>query len=245
MKAFEDIPQEELERMERHILGRLNEEERRRFEGELSVDKGLREKYRAVERMLAGLEEAGFRELMEVAHSDIPGQQTSTKERKLIRWHPIAVAASVVMLLLLGLLLWQNSQPKNEKLFAAYFEPDPGLITAMSSESQYEFDRAMVDYKIGEYEEAISRWEKLVQNDSQNDTLLYFLGTSHLALQQAGVAVPYLQEVMGDEGSAFKEDARWYLGLAYILSADYVKAKTNLSKSPHPNVQLLIEQIPE
>ena len=245
MKAFEDISQEELERMERHILGRLNEEERRRFERELSADKGLKEKYRTVERMLAGLEEVGVRELMEKAHSEMPTQRFSKSVRKFVPWTSIAVAASVVMVLLFGLLLWQNSQPENEKLFAAYFEPDPGLVTAMSSESQYEFDRAMVDYKIGEYEEAISRWEKLIQTNPENDTLQYFLGTSHLALQQAGVAVPYLHEVMGDEGSAFKEDARWYLGLAYILSADYVRAKAILSKSPHPNVQLLIEQIPE
>src|SRR5690606_26544599 len=170
-----------------HILGRLNEEERRRFERELSADKGLKEKYRTVERMLAGLEEVGVRELMEKAHSEMPTQRFSKSVRKFVPWTSIAVAASVVMVLLFGLLLWQNSQPENEKLFAAYFEPDPGLVTAMSSESQYEFDRAMVDYKIGEYEEAISRWEKLIQTNPENDTLQYFLGTSHLALQQAGV----------------------------------------------------------
>ena len=39
----------------------------------------------------------------------------------------------------------------HQKLFAQFYQEDPGLITAMSSEGQYEFDRAMVDYKSGNY----------------------------------------------------------------------------------------------
>jgi tetratricopeptide (TPR) repeat protein len=151
------------------------------------------------------------------------------------------------LLLTIGFFAWLfllKTDP-NEKLFMAYFQADPGLVTAMSSASNYEFDRAMVDYKSANYQEAIARWEKLIQDKPENDTILFFLGSSHLALKKADPAIFYLDAVASNENSNFQKDAIWYLGLAYVLEGKEGRAVEILSKSQNPKAIELLKEIKE
>lgn len=133
----------------------------------------------------------------------------------------------------------------NERLFASYYQADPGLVTAMGSSGEYAFDRGMVDYKIGEFAAAIQRWEALLPEKPGNDTLNYFLGTAHLGLKNTTPAKQYLDSVAKQESSPFREDAFWYLALVNILDKDYEAAMLNLHKSNHPKKADLMETIKE
>src|SRR5690606_38198090 len=95
-------------------------------------------------------------------------------------WSKWAVAACTIGLLLAGILFFFSRTPE-EKLFVQFYRPDPGLPTLMGVSDHYEFENAMVSYKMGSYGEAIEGWRQLLKTYPQNDTLNYFIGSAYLA----------------------------------------------------------------
>uniref|UniRef100_UPI003592F06D tetratricopeptide repeat protein n=1 Tax=Aquiflexum sp. TaxID=1872584 RepID=UPI003592F06D len=247
------ISQEEFEKFERYILGHMETQERIAFENTIALDKVLSQKINDMKVIFEGVEEAAFRNNLNEIHQELEMDTTEFAEPrksadkvekiKIFPWKSFSIAAS--FLLITGFFSWLllfRPDP-NERLFMAYYQADPGLVTAMSSESNYEFDRAMVDYKSANYQEAIARWEKLIQDKPGNDTLQYFLGTSHLALKNTDPAIFYFDAVVVKEESAFYEDARWYLALTYILAGKEGEAKEVLDQSQNPQAIVLLKEL--
>lgn len=238
------ISQEEFERIERFLAGEMPEDERLSFEKEISANETLRQYVAEIRIILQEVATDNLREAMNDFHEELIDSKTplplplSTNRTV---WWPWAVAASIALALCLWVLV--GNQNKNEKLFTAYFEPDPGLVTAMGVSEQYEFDRGMVDYKMGQYQSAIDRWEKLLQQKPENDTLNYFLGSSYLAAQESDKAIVYFQTALNTENSLFAEDAWWYLGLTWLRKGNLEKSKEALLRSSKPEAKRLLEEL--
>ncbi len=88
----------------------------------------------------------------------------------------------------------------------------------------------MVDYKQGNYDMAINKWEKLLAKKPENDTLNYFLGVSHLATGADNNAILFLKKVT-NSNSYFEKEARYYLGLAHLKNGEIDKAKIFLKEN--------------
>ncbi|PRY89865.1 tetratricopeptide repeat protein [Mongoliibacter ruber] len=243
MKNPNHIPQEEFERIEQYIFGNISAEESDAFELEMESDNDLRKKYLEVKTIISGLEEAALREDLEIFHKEMEAPTQRITTNRSINYWPWAAAAAIFLCIVAAVWTIYPPTPSHERLFAQFYQEDPGLITAMSSASNYEFDRAMVDYKSGKYEEAIVRWEKLIQNNPENDTLQYFLGASNLALKKADPAIFYLNSFVSKEESAFYEDATWYLALAYLLGGKVDEAINMLNQSQNPQTAKLLKEL--
>jgi tetratricopeptide (TPR) repeat protein len=239
-----NISQEEFERIESYLLKSMGEEEKVVFEKELLENKELSDKFQIIESILGGIEEAVFKENLEVFHQELQeNTKNNVKEVKIFPWKPLSIAAS--FLLLMGLFTWLFlfRPDANEQLFMAHYQPDPGLVTAMGNSMEYEFDRGMVDFKLGDYAAAIQRWEKLIQEKPGNDTLNYFLGAAHLGLRNTDSSEFYFEKVLSVGSSRFIEDAFWYLALTNVLKGDFEKALSNLDQSNHPEKEKLIQSL--
>lgn len=253
MENNNHISQEEFEKFERYILGHMEAKERIAFENTIASDKVLSQKLDDMKVILEGVEEAAFRNNLDEIHQELEKETSEPKEPKkpaekvdnvkLFPWKSFSIAAS--LLLITGFFAWLllfRSDP-NERLFMAYYQADPGLVTAMSSESNYEFDRAMVDYKSGLYQEALRRWTPLLEEKPENDTLNYFVGSAHLALKDAKIAQSFLEKVTRLPEGRFLQDAYWYLALSYLSEGEIELAKKNLEKSDHPDKEDLMESL--
>ncbi|WP_194973451.1 tetratricopeptide repeat protein [Aquiflexum lacus] len=249
------ISQEEFEKFERYILGSMEGKEKTAFEQSIASDKVLTQKMEDMKVILEGVEEAAFRNNLDQIHQELEMETTTSNETNkpadkkevinLFPLKPLSIAAS--LLLTVGFFAWLllfRPDP-NERLFMAYYQADPGLVTAMSSASNYEFDRAMVDYKSAKYQDAITRWEKLIQDKPENDTLQFFLGASHLALKKADPAIFYFDAVATNENSNFQNDAIWYLALAYVLEGKEDLAVEVLRQSQDPQAIDLLKELTE
>jgi tetratricopeptide (TPR) repeat protein len=243
VKAGNNIPQEEWDKIEDHIMGTLGEGEKKAFEQALNTQPGLREKYREVESWISALEKIALKEELNRFHEEAFGTEQTNKSRYILRWKPLAMAASIT--LILGFFLWYFVLlfPTHEKLFHAYYQPDPGLPTTMSNTAAYAFDRGMVDYKTGNYPAAITRWEGLIAEKPQNDTLNYFLGNAHLGLGNTEKAIGYLEIVVQKGKGPFVQDAAWYMALAYLSTGRVQEAREVLDKSTHPQKEVLMEKL--
>ncbi|TBN05508.1 tetratricopeptide repeat protein [Hyunsoonleella flava] len=233
MKENDNISEELLETIERYLNGTLSTPELKDFNRLLDLDEDFRAQVEDVRTMLFGIEAQSLKEQLNEFHEDVP--KATTKERspeqkvRFLRYSRIAAAAAIIIAV--G-SIWFFSTPQNEKLYANYFKPDPGLPTTMSSTNNYDFYEAMVDYKHGDYQDAIDKWTVLAEEKPENDTINYFLGIAYMANRKEAQAIPFLERtVEAPDNFKFLDDAYYYLGLAYLKAGNLELAKKNLSLS--------------
>ena len=191
--------------------------------------------------MLFGIESQALKEKLDDFHKElVESPSNKTAPVKFMHFRKIAVAA--ILVIALG-SLWFLSDNANEKLYAKYFTPDPGLPTMMSETKNFEFYDAMVNYKQGEYTKAIEKWQPLLDNSPKSDTLNYFMGMAQLANKQEEKAIKYFDVVTNLETSTFKNDAYYYLGLAYLKADNLEFAKKNLTFSTVDNSKKILLEL--
>ena len=125
--------------------------------------------------------------------------------------------------------LWYFSTPKNEKLYAAYFKPDPDLQIPLDSLG---FTNAVRTYKFSDYKTAIKTLKNIATKTPENDSINYFLGLTYMANNKEEHAIPFLEyAVEAPDDFAYLNKAYYYLGLAYLKEGNIRLAKKNLSLS--------------
>ncbi len=241
MKNIHNISPEELERIERFLANEMNAAGKESFLLELDKDASLREKTEEVKLLLLGIQEAALKERLQDFHREI--KPRTSKPAPIFSIKKWLAAASVLFAVALSVWWFLYNKPANEKLYSRYYSPDPGLATLMSSSSKYEFDKAMVEYKSGEYDKALTSWKLLLSQNPGNDTLTYFIGVASQAAGKEEQAITNLQMIAADTGSVFCKDACWYLGLAYLKKKETQAAVEYIEKSGYPQAMDIIKDI--
>ncbi len=235
MEQRENISEELFSTIESYLLNKMSIEEKTSFEQKMEADGVLKQKVEEYRLLIVGIMEEKLEEQLNEFHKELK----SAKQPKIGYW--LTIAAAIVIVMLLVWILPQSSK-SNEKLFAAYYTADPGLITAMSETDQYQFDKAMVDYKTGQYHKAVQQWEKLT-TQSPSDTLLYFIASAYLADGNTEKAIDYYQKVATYSNSAFKDEMHWYLGLALLKQNKIQESVLQIQQSGHPDKEKLLTSL--
>jgi tetratricopeptide (TPR) repeat protein len=236
--------QKQFEEIEQYLTGRMKSEERAAFEKRLASDASLKKEVETYKFLIDGVQEKALREEMETFHREVEQKNSASNPpvRRLGGFARVALAASVIVLFGIGFWMIRSQVSSDTRLFNEHFLPDPGLMTPMSTTSNYEFFRGMVDYKQEKYKAAILRWESLLKQKPENDTLTYYLGVAWLAEGDASKAIYYLEKPFIQQ-SIFGSDRNFYLGLAYLKNNQPEKAKEALYRSGltnnHPLIQAL------
>ena len=182
---------EEQELFESCLLDQMTPAEKAGFESRMASDPTLKAKFLEFKALFGAIEEAGLRLAMDHFHE---GVQDDAKERRLSTASRTVyrMAAAIAVLMTLGGIWYFYYPNANERLFAAYYTPDPGLPTVMGNSDNYMFYEAMVDYKQEDYGTALQKWKGLLPGKMDNDTLNYFMGSAHLAKGEADKAIRFL-----------------------------------------------------
>lgn len=239
-----NISPEELEQIEHYLQGQMTAAEKQSFEMEVAASADLQDKVQQVQLLMLGVQEAELSSKLNRFHKELPAAKKSeAKTVSLFSTKRWMAAAAIVFVLALGTWFLLFRKSSNEKLYAAYFRPDPGLMTTMGTTDNYTFDRAMVDYKTSHYEEAITAWKSLLKNAPQNDTLNYFIGAALQAKGQSAESISYLQKIIAQPQSYFRPDAYWYLGLALLKEGKKEEAVAAIRQSNHPQKEVLLQAL--
>lgn len=242
MTPKNNISQELLETIERYINKNLTSQENNEFKKKL-LDPEFKAQFEDIKTLVFGIETQSLKEQLDEFHKEIPKTLTPKKETTkvwFLQFGKIAAAAAIIIAL--G-SFWYFGGGSNKKLYNKHFSPDPGLPTVMSETANFEFYDAMVNYKQGDYNTAISKWEKLLENKPKNDTLNYFLGVAHLANKNEESAINHLHNVTQNSNTNFKNEAHYYLGLAYLKSDNVELAKKNLNFSTIDNSKKILLEL--
>lgn len=235
MSNKNNITHELLETVERYLNNTMEASEKIQFEKLIQEDNTLKQQVEDIKILLSGIETASLREKMEAFHQQfeatVPVRSITQNNRTNSRLF-YAIAASVIVLL--GIFWLFKPQNSNSQLFEEYFYADPGLPTTMGSDMDFTFYDGMVNYKRKEYDIALEKWNILLSEKNNNDTLNYFIGVTYLAQGNTEQAISYLQKVTTQEESIFYDDSFYYLGLSNLKNNQLELAKENFSKSNKP-----------
>ncbi|MGB5555524.1 MAG: tetratricopeptide repeat protein [Flavobacteriaceae bacterium] len=241
------ISEEQQELFERFLMHEMPVAEQLSFKTRLAEDENLQKSFNEFKVLFDTVEEAGLREKLESLHNAIEQEKktpviglNASKFRFIYR-----IAASVVILLAIGGFWYFNRQSAGEKLFYNYYSPDPGLPTVMGNSDNYDFYEAMVDYKHGDYDKAIEKWNKLLAAKPHNDTLNYFLASAQIAKGNENSALNGFTKVIASRKSVFQNEAYFYLGLSYLKKGELPKAKEYLALSNLDLSKELLNQLPD
>lgn len=244
MNDNQDISQELLEAIERYINGTMEGKELKDFNEYLKIDNEFKTQVEDIKTMLLGIETQSLKEQLAVFHEDIIGvkaQESASRKIRFLNYSKLSVAAAIMIAI--G-SIWFFSDSPNHRLYVQYFKPDPGLPTTMSSSNNnFDFYNAMVNYKHGDYDMAIAKWKTLKEKKPNNDTINYFLGVAHLANKNETEAIPFLERAVENSTFSLIHEAHYYLGLAYLNVDNVVLAKKHLTLSNSDTGKELMEKL--
>ena len=150
-------------------------------------------------------------------------------------WYVSLSAAALIGAIILVRSLLPSYNP--EKLFNSYYEPLEAVSPVTRSVNSIEtgtYASAIGSYKISDYRSAAAGFSEAVLKDPSFVSPRFFLGLTHIALENYDQAISLLTGVVNDSGEYGKE-ARWYLGLAYLKTGNKPKASEcfeHLAQSP-------------
>jgi len=239
-----NISQEEFEKIEAYLSNQLSDAEKAAFDEKLENDIHFKAKVEEVKTIVSGIEAQVLKEQLDIFHEELSTDKkmSSAKNPKVVSFNWKRMAAAAVIIIGLG-SFWLLSGNSNDRLYAEYFSPDPGLPTTMGNTDNYEFFKAMVSYKQGDYDEALIIWKDQLKNNVSSDTLSYFIGSALLADKKETEAISYLTYVTKQEETVFKSEAYFYLGLAYLKAGKVEEAIEVLEKSDLKKAKDLLNKL--
>ena len=236
MKYKDIISPEEMEKIESYLDNSMSALDKSQFEQELQSNPELAAKTDEIRLLQVGIQEAILEKKLKSYHE--PTAKLVPMKFSAKKW--MIAASTIGILIIAGWFLFLKKSP-NEEIFASYFRPDPGLPTTMSSTDAYEFEKAMIDYKNGDYQKAIDSWK----TQPKGDTLTYFIGLAYQSLGNNKEAIAQLSTIANDTNKAFHKDACWYLGLALVKEKDFTRAISYIERSDNSQKEALLKAIKE
>lgn len=197
-----ELSEKDFDRVERFLLGEMSETESREFRKEINENPKLRKMVEEHGDLMAAIKAEGLKHDLEDIHHEL--YDAKPKSNKFLIW---SLAASFAVII--GMAFWYFNQDAND-LSSQYAYTDPGLPVPMSATESYAFHDAMVDYKTEDYDKAISKWEKLLEENPANDTLQYFIGAANFNNENWNEAESRLRDI-ADSPSTFRHKAQYML----------------------------------
>jgi hypothetical protein len=215
------LDRKKFEAIEAYVLGTMSAEERARFEQDMSSDAALRAEVELQRENMHAVELGGVeRMLRSIAAEELSAERAPQESGKRY-W----MYAAAIVLLGIGAAWWSTRTPLNEQLYTEHFTPDPGLPVEMGVTADPAFADAMVAYKLGDYAEARTKWDRLLNDQPRNDTLIFYIASAALAEGDPDSAIKGFKQEAEDVSSPFHDKSRWYLFLSYVRAGRIADAQ--------------------
>ena len=225
--------------IEKYMKGILSEEERLDFDTLLATDEEFKAEVemkeeiesRDLKRAIEEHHDQTFREMLGEFEEEIMQDAQETEEEENRKVIPISgkkkrfdrkwlAAASVIILLGIGIFYNLNRPVTTEELFLSNFEPYPNVVFPIergSSESDAK-TIAFSAYEREDYEAAIAGFDSLYSETGESHYLFY-KANALIALHRSDEAIPLLIQY-SESGDQLSEKSGWYLAMAYLDNGD-------------------------
>jgi len=199
-----------------YLSGEMKPAEREAFEKELQLNRELNKEYlleKDIRNVLSKSDEIEFRQKL---NSVIYGSKNKTRIIPMFRkkWHVVAAAASVIILLGLAVQFLIPSSYSNDKLFSMYYDSENSLHVERSGDGN--LVEALRFYQQRNYANALKLFTQILEKDPMNIAIRFYSGISYIEIEEFDEAISAFQYIINDDNNLYIEPAHWYLGLCYL-----------------------------
>lgn len=217
------IRKEEL--LEKYFTGALLENEVDEFNALLESDIEFKKEFDFQNDLKQVIKTKKRIELKELLNSYEDTVKEEVNRSKPYQGSWLKIAASFLILISAGAYFFNtNFVTSNEDLFNEFYETYPNTTypivrggEAVNKTLDY---KAYEAYERGDYTSAVQFFEKMV-NDTNSK---FYLGLSYLNEQKLVSAIPIFESIIA-KNLKFKDEANWYLALAYVKQGKVDEAK--------------------
>ena len=218
--------QEQYERIEEYLLGKMTEKDQLNFEIELLLDEKMRQELEEVSELTRTIEWSMLRN----SAAELSREKQRRMEKKELTNRLIQVVGIVIALSAVLFTWWYFviATPTTNTLFRQYYRPDHGLAVKASEVKNPQLSQALQLYAAHHYSKALPIFTDLLKEDPKNDTLEFFTGNILLAQGEISAAQKAFEEV--SHPGVLKEKSLWYLTLIEIKNNDLNAAGSKLAQ---------------
>lgn len=208
--------------IQKYLQGTLSKAEEQLFEEYLQNDPSFAKEIPFFEELSYAFAKADY----EQTKSQL---QSFYKEEKQSVWKKWSVAATILVLIGLGTILYLNDLNSSKKLYAQYFEPYKNVVQPIvrGDVEKTTKVRAFMAYDDGDYAKAIGYLDELLEEKPEAILALY-KANAQLQINQTEAAINILASQVKASDSIYAE-AQWYLALGYLKMDDQTAAKNYLN----------------
>ncbi len=246
--------------IENYLDGKLTKEELAAFEARLQADAAFAQKvnlFREVETTLGDPVRQNIQaQLDNLGETYFQQPVVAKKKINLLPFYQKlwAIAASFLLLISIGFLLWQNQSIdnlSNEQIFAQNYQlPNLDPMTR-GRDRKHTLQEVIELYENQDYPAALVRLKELRQRDSENKQLTYLLAHTYLNLSppQLMESVETFKTLIQHNQNVYVPKAKWYLALIYIRQNNVVaaqpllKAVVTVNDSNSEKAKLILRQL--
>lgn len=203
------------ERILTYLDGNMTLEEAHRFEQELKQNPILQQEVDQMLRSKAAVFQHGKQAYKEQLLKEWDSWEMTQKSRRIPLWQRISIAASIALLIGLGIYFFKpSSQATPEELFAMHYEhPEASSIRELSNSDSI-LILANHSYIQGDFNKAVQLYEALLQSPTQaSDEVHFYLGISYLRENRADAAIEQFSHLAS---ARFQASGQWYHILALL-----------------------------
>ena len=236
--------EEDIELIEAYLRGSLDEQALAAFQKRRQDDADFDREVIDYSQIINGIRTTQERDFMsKLRHWE--GEIENRKETKVVPLRTIfSIAASVVLVSLVGVYLFRNGQRDHEQLFQEYFQPYENVISERSGKND-NLQRGMELYDQKKYDEAIVELKLAAIEDPDNSSVRCYLGIAYLAAGRAQEAKTMFESIVHGDRSLIKEVAEWNLAMTYLKLDNEAAAKKILEEIIQQKDHLYLEQAGE
>ena len=235
---------QDIDLIERFLKNELDQREMELVNTRLGTDSSFNRLFSEMNHLINGINHTGKYSTLEEKLGKLEKALPSKKKREInvettiipawdwILQNKRRVAAMISPLIIASIVIIHLNTPKTPSdLFSTYFDyyDSQGGYIYRGDTDKKQLQRAFWLYDQGEYEEAQKIFDRIPINDENKIIIWMYAGNAHLGQGNTGNAIPMFQRIIR-ENTGFVIQAKWYLGLCYLMEEELEKSVTLLDE---------------
>jgi hypothetical protein len=209
-----------------YVEGELDNDGRKKFESELSVNRDLALEYHLEQDLSKSLKED---DLIDFRAKCIEAQQDmNLSEKKLVKIVQITrkywyAAASILLigLIVSGLFVFYPGGYSAQKIFKMYYKSDEAMQLRSGNVDMAE---ALKLFGKNDFKGAEGLFDEILADQPNNFAVMYYSGISNIEIKNYPIAIKRFDMIINDGDNLYIENSEWYLGLTYLAAGDIDQA---------------------
>jgi tetratricopeptide (TPR) repeat protein len=219
--------------IDKFLIGRLSENERKSFENELINNESLRQQVEFQKNVNKVIMDDEYHTFNNVVRKVLDNNKQNSKHKLLKAGYKYAVAACVV--LLVGIMFITKQKTTNQVYEKFYMPYETSSVTRSSVVNNYgELDLALLHYQKGDYQDAFVCFDNYLKKNQDSNFARFYLGLCYMENNKYHEAESLFAKIVLNENSPYVIHSQWYLALSLLKNNKAFDAESilkELSKS--------------